>query len=793
MTAQGGTAMLDAELAQTQSALEQSNGVLKDLNSQLEQLVSKSPLLRQELERKIHLAQARRDCAQRLVTALESEKQASAPPSEDAKAQLVYGQHALETNRARAEFSSNQDEAKVAGLLNWQRDEPHSNLLQTYQSLCDFHSAAGRPQRQALGEFLAREKVPLPQLDVLAVTWNMGNAAPNPLDLDKLIPMRAGNRLYDLVVVGAQECGFDLSPDMLEKATRFRTQVKREAKIVLQQAIVPHSEDAMMEEGSTTPPLLPKFVTAHFRTKVEKISKRAVTSRAGDYFASLISDHLNPEDYLLLRLCEFSNMRLYAFVRREHAQRISHIDYASQSTGVGGIAGNKGAVAISFRFQQFRLCFISCHLAAHRKFTKERNSDCAEVLSMAQRKLGTHSVSYLSDWDFVFLLGDLNYRLNLSAASPSPPPTSAAAGSEEDVEQFNKIKADHTEQERCQVVDMIAHSQWAELLALDQLRAEQAKGNALVGFQEAAVYPFAPTFKVVDRTNADLNLRYANNRLPAYCDRILWCTTPGMRLYQGHERVAQANLFSPDHMTTSDHNPVCSRFLIDLAGDSQRLSDNNDIKTRLSKSRTGLAASLSLPSPLSPLGGMQIVFWDLRATGLLSQDPTGKSDPYVVAYSPELFPGPKQRGSTSLLGASRTGVKFLTLSCHWKNTVLVIHTPNRFSTPNSLRGRHVTLCVRDFDFSSYDDSMGEAVVLLDDLVNAFEACGRTTDLVPPFDSNTPGVVELRLAILLNGKHAGEMTGLAALRPYADRVKASRSNSDYMWKGRALMESYTQRF
>lgn len=773
---------MEVELAQTQSALEQSSGVLDRLNAQLEQLVSESPLLRQELERKIHLAQAKRDCAQRLVGALEAEQQASS--DDDA---------AANTSRARAHFAASQDQAKVAELVNWQRDEPRGDLLQTYQSLCDLHSPASRPQRQALGEFLASEKVPLPQLEVLAVTWNMGNAAPNPLDLDKLIPMRAGNRLYDLVVVGAQECGFDLSPAMLEKATRFRTQVKREAKIVLQQAIVPHPEDAAMDEPGAAPPhLLPKFVTTHFRAKVEKLSKRAVTSRAGDYFASLISDHLNPEDYLLLRLCEFSNMRLYAFVRREHAQRVSHIDYASQSTGVGGIAGNKGAVAVSFRFQQFRLCFISCHMAAHRKFTKERNSDCAEVLAMLQRKLGAHSVSYLSDWDFVFLLGDLNYRLNLSDAPPSPPAPTAAGG--EGVEQFNKIRADHTEQERAQVVDMIARSQWAELLALDQLRAEQAKGNALVGFQEAAVYPFAPTFKVVDRANADWNLRYANNRLPAYCDRILWYATPGMRLYQGHERVAQADLFSPEHMTTSDHDPVCSRFLVNLAGDSQRLTGGSDVRAKLAKSATGLAASLSLPSTLMAQGGagMQIVFWDLQATGLLSQDSTGTSDPYVVAYSPELFPEPKQRGSSPLLGASRTGVKFLTLNCRWKDTMLVVQAPNRFATPNSLRGRHVTLCVRDFDFSSYDDSMGEAVVLLDDLVSAFEACGKTTG--PPFvDASTPGAVQLRLAILLNGKRAGEMTGLAALCPSADRVKASRSNSDYMWKGRALMESYTQRF
>jgi hypothetical protein len=37
-------------------------------------------------------------------------------------------------------------------------------------------------------------------------------------------------------------------------------------------------------------------------------------------------------------------MRLFVFALREHAPRISHVEYASQATGLGGVVANKGGV-----------------------------------------------------------------------------------------------------------------------------------------------------------------------------------------------------------------------------------------------------------------------------------------------------------------------------------------------------------------------------------------------------------------------------------------------------------------
>jgi len=53
----------------------------------------------------------------------------------------------------------------------------------------------------------------------------------------------------------------------------------------------------------------------------------------------------------------------------------------SVKTGLGGAAGNKGAVAIRFMFHNSSLCFVCAHFTAGQSGIKERNSDFAEICS----------------------------------------------------------------------------------------------------------------------------------------------------------------------------------------------------------------------------------------------------------------------------------------------------------------------------------------------------------------------------------------------------------------------------
>lgn len=48
-------------------------------------------------------------------------------------------------------------------------------------------------------------------------------------------------------------------------------------------------------------------------------------------------------------------------------------------TGMGGKAGNKGAVGIRFQFHSTSLCFICSHLTAGQSQVRERNEDYREI------------------------------------------------------------------------------------------------------------------------------------------------------------------------------------------------------------------------------------------------------------------------------------------------------------------------------------------------------------------------------------------------------------------------------
>lgn len=53
----------------------------------------------------------------------------------------------------------------------------------------------------------------------------------------------------------------------------------------------------------------------------------------------------------------------------------------SVKTGLGGAAGNKGAVAIRFLLHNTSMCFLAAHFAAGQSGIKDRNEDFAELSS----------------------------------------------------------------------------------------------------------------------------------------------------------------------------------------------------------------------------------------------------------------------------------------------------------------------------------------------------------------------------------------------------------------------------
>ena len=78
-------------------------------------------------------------------------------------------------------------------------------------------------------------------------------------------------------------------------------------------------------------------------------------------------------------------------------------------TGMSGMAGNKGAVAIRLDFANTRMCFVTAHLAAGFANYEERNQDYRTI----NHGLRFQRNRSIEDHDAIIWLGDFNYRIGL--------------------------------------------------------------------------------------------------------------------------------------------------------------------------------------------------------------------------------------------------------------------------------------------------------------------------------------------------------------------------------------------
>jgi len=288
------------------------------------------------------------------------------------------------------------------------------------------------------------------------------------------------------------------------------------------------------------------------RRVLRKTSDDALGNRFNSRVAACVGD-----EYVAVARQHLMEIKLQVFVHRRIKDRVLKTKTVTEATGLGHVVGNKGAVAVKITIDDTTLCFVSSHLAAHEgaKFLRERNAQAQEILRSIDRV-----VPALHSFDHVFWMGDLNYRLDVSRVVPE-------AAEWQHARKWKWVRR------------RIASGNYADLLKADELIGEMQSNNCVFGRFVEGPLEFLPTFKVHRHAEDDLTdavaqstapgasasavtaastavmSMYQKERVPSYCDRVLWHSLP---VHRKHAVLLEYS--AVPSINTSDHKPVYAVF-----------------------------------------------------------------------------------------------------------------------------------------------------------------------------------------------------------------------------------------
>ncbi|XP_013387463.1 synaptojanin-1 isoform X2 [Lingula anatina] len=261
----------------------------------------------------------------------------------------------------------------------------------------------------------------------------------------------------------------------------------------------------------------------------------ASTSNQREWSAEIQKTISRDHKYVLLTSAQLVGVCLFIFIRPQHAPYIRDVAVDTIKTGLGGAAGNKGAIAIRFLYHSTSLCFVCAHFAAGQSQVQDRNNHYFDIIRKVVFPMEVCRARTLDSHDYVFWCGDFNYRIELP---------------------------------REEVLSLVNDENWGALQACDQLIVQRELGNVFKGYNEGKPN-FAPTYKY-DLYCDDYDTS-EKCRVPAWTDRILWKKRKWQKDEDPTANSGKVLLYNRAELKVSDHRPVIALLDIEvLAVDEKR-------------------------------------------------------------------------------------------------------------------------------------------------------------------------------------------------------------------------------
>eukprot|EP00792_Barthelona_sp_PAP020_P005455 TRINITY_DN2655_c0_g1_i1.p1 TRINITY_DN2655_c0_g1~~TRINITY_DN2655_c0_g1_i1.p1 ORF type:complete len:847 (-),score=186.55 TRINITY_DN2655_c0_g1_i1:92-2632(-) len=258
-----------------------------------------------------------------------------------------------------------------------------------------------------------------------------------------------------------------------------------------------------------------------------------------DYLLIAVNKHTSNANYSILVFQQLVGVFAVVFVKSQYEKDVTELAKLTSAVGFMGVMANKGGIAIKFKIFETTFLFINSHLAASQSKVQRRNQDAFDILN-GFRKLSNSSYVYtksilnedasvcslLDSFDYTFFIGDLNYRIDCPIV---------------------------------QVYKNIIKKNIDQLVEHDQLLNQSTDDCILRRYFTEEKITFFPTYKFTPGTSNYHPISDEKQRIPSYCDRILYHTRA-----KSTNNLISCKYDSISSLYISDHKPVYSLFKFNL-------------------------------------------------------------------------------------------------------------------------------------------------------------------------------------------------------------------------------------